>query len=92
MTFISWIMGLSLLIFLLFKGIEFHRAMVCRQEAWQKSMDLLSSSLFQGSPKQEIAFHATCRLSFIRNKDRVLWQKVPSLKKNVFELGIKGTL
>ena len=92
MSSISWVLGLSVLILLLLKGTEFHRAMVCRQEAWQKSLDLVTNSLFQGNPIHEIAFHSACRLSFVRNRDQVMWQKIPSLQKNVFELGIRGTL
>jgi hypothetical protein len=92
MNYISWIMGLSLLTILVFKGIEFHRALVCRQEAWQTSLVLLSRSLFQEAPVRERAFHTSCRLSFSRDQNRVVWQKVPSFKRNVFYLSLQGTL
>ena len=92
MSFLSWTLALSLLLIMVLKGTEFHRALVCRQEAWQMGLHLLSRSLFQGAPEREQAFHSACRLSLVRTHRQVRWQKVPTLKTHAFELGLIGTL
>jgi hypothetical protein len=92
MNFLSWTLALLVLVLLLLKGAQFYRALVCRQEAWQMSFDLGSRYLFPNAGTTETSYHASCHLFITRKHKQVSWQKVPSLKRNIFDLELSGSL
>ncbi len=92
MNLLSHILAFSFLVLVLLKGVQFHRALVCRQESWQMSLDLASKALFPKSTAIESNYHPTCHVLFIRKQKQVSWQRASSLKRNIFNLDIRGSL
>jgi len=92
MNFFSWCLALSLLVLFLIKGAQFHRSLVCRQESWQMSFNLGTRALFSKALPTETTFHRTCKVVFVRKLLKVSWQKMPSLERKVFDLGLRGSI
>ncbi|MCM2350411.1 MAG: hypothetical protein NDI69_10355 [Bacteriovoracaceae bacterium] len=92
MNLISWVLGLSILIYLMLEAVAFHRATVCRQEAWLKSAELKTRSLLPNAKERERSFHLSCRLVLLRDKENITWQKLPGLRKHQFTLKLEGSL
>jgi hypothetical protein len=92
MNLIAWLLGISLLLFIVGQAVEFHHATVCRQEAWLKGTELITRSLLTKARHRERTWHASCKLQFVRLKQDVTWQKIPSLKKHYLQLALEGEL
>ena len=92
MNLIAWLIALSTLITLMVQAVSFHKATVCRQEAWLKSTELRTRALlFKPSP-HERDWHLNCRIHLLRNQDEVTWQRLPSLSRHQFTLDLEGEL
>lgn len=92
MNLLAWILSLSILILLMAEAVDFHRATLCRQEAWLKSTELITRNLLFNAPEQERAFHVSCRITLLREKTKVTWKKIPSLKSHHVLLELDGRL
>lgn len=92
MSFLSWMLALGVLVYIMIESVAFHRATVCRQEAWLKSTELLTRALLLKPKAKEREWHLGCRLHFTRSEQEVTWQKLPSLKKRHFALSLDGRL
>jgi hypothetical protein len=92
MNLLVWVASLSILVTLLLQGVNFHRATVCRQEAWLKSAELKTRSLLSKPKSHERDWHLACRLHVLRKQDRVSWQRLPKTEANEFHLPLKGSL
>lgn len=92
MNILSWMLALGFLVSVLSQGITFHKATVCRQEAWLISTELITGSLLSNPKPLERDFHLGCRISFLREQTKVFWQRFPHLKRHHFELNLSGTL
>jgi hypothetical protein len=92
MSWISWLIGFGLITSLTAQAVRFHRATVCRQEAWLKSTELRTSALLDHARKTQKAFHTGCHTSFYRYADIITWRKWNESKKKIFELDLKGKL
>jgi hypothetical protein len=89
MSFVSWIMALSFLLSVMVESIRFHKATVCRQEAWLMSFILISRDLIP-QLSHEQRFHQGCHFWVTRHKHAVFWgdQK----KRHQFKLKLQGKL
>lgn len=92
MNFIAWPVALSTLIYIMIQAVAFHRATVCRQEAWLKSAELKTRSLLHNPAPHERDWHLKCRIHLSRNQDEITWQRLPNLKKHQFRLDLEGVL
>ena len=92
MNFVAWPLGLGLLVIILSQAVVFHKATVCRQEAWLKSTELVTNGLISNPAPIKREWHLECRLHLIREHNSVSWQKLPGLKKISFKLSLKGHL
>lgn len=92
MNFISWILGLSLLIFLVIQGTRYHHALVCRQEAWLLALEMRTESLLTKKEVLRPKFLLRCGSTFSLSQDQVSWRKFPSLKTHHLELKLMGKL
>jgi hypothetical protein len=92
MNLLVWVASLSILVTLLIQGVNFHRATVCRQEAWLKSTEVKTRSLLSKPNSRERDWHLSCRLHVLREHDRVSWERLPQTKAHRFELPIEGSL
>ena len=92
MKILPSLLALSVLILLMLEAVAFHKATVCRQEAWLKSMELKTRSLLSEVKPYERLWHLNCRIHLLRNGDQVTWQRLPQLKKNHFQLDLRGSL
>ena len=77
---------------MLIEAVAFHRATVCRQEAWLKGTELRTEALLYPAKKEDKGFHASCRFLFLRTGEEITWQKIPSLEKRNFKLSLDGKL
>jgi hypothetical protein len=92
MNLIAWALGISLLILLMVQAVEFHHATVCRQEAWLKGTELITRSLLTKAPLRERTWHVSCKYQFLRLKQNVTWQKIPSFRKYHLQIPLEGEL
>lgn len=92
MKSLPWLLTLGILIVLMIKAVDFHRATVCRQEAWLKSAELKTRSLLTDPKPREREWHLGCRIHLLREQETITWQKLPSLKKHQFDLDLEGSL
>lgn len=92
MNFLSWIIALSVLIFLMVKVIAAHKASVCRQEAWLKSTEFLTRSFLSRKELSERQWHLSCGLKVTRKGHEIFWQKLPSLEVRKFPHSFEGSL
>ena len=92
MNFLSWLLGLSVLIILVIKAVALHRVPVCRQEAWLKSTELVTRSLLSNPMPRARDWHLGCRIHLLREHNSITWQQLPTMKKHHFELELKGDL
>ncbi len=92
MNILAWLLCLSILIYLMIQAVAFHRATVCRQEAWLKSTELKTRSLLYSPKAIERDWHLGCRIHLLRHQEKISWQKLPNLKKYDFHLVLKGAL
>ncbi len=92
MNLIALPLGLAILLVLLAQAVVFHKATVCRQEAWLKSTELVTNSLLINSAPLKRDWHLGCRIHLVRQHNLVTWQKLPDLKKVPFHLTLKGHL
>jgi hypothetical protein len=92
MNVLHWLVALSFLIILLIEAVDFHRATVCRQEAWLKSTELRTRSLLSNPKPRERDWHLQCRIHLVRDQETISWQRLPSLKKHDFDLPLRGAL
>lgn len=92
MNILAWMLSLSILIFLLIEAVAFHKATVCRQEAWLKSTELRTRVLLHRPKQKDRSLHLRCRLLVTRKNSEIRWQMLPSLKKNKFTISLDGSL
>lgn len=92
MSFIAWLVAISTLITLMIQAVAFHKATVCRQEAWLKSTELKTRALLSHPSPHERDWHLGCRIHLLRNQEKVTWQRLPSLSKHDFPLDLTGEL
>lgn len=92
MNFLSWLLALSVLVALLIQAVVFHKATVCRQEAWLRSTEMKTRSLLDNSGSKDRDWHLGCHLLIRRVQEEITWQRFPSLKKHSFSLELKGQL
>ena len=92
MNVVSWLLALSTLIYLMVQAVSFHRATVCRQEAWLKSTELKTRALLSNPSPYERDWHLGCRIHLYRAQETVTWQRLPSLTKHDFTLDLAGEL
>lgn len=92
MNLIAWVLSLSILILLVAEAVDFHRATLCRQEAWLKSTELTTRTVLFKSPDRERSFHLSCKMSFLREGKKVTWKRISSLKSRHFLLELDGRL
>lgn len=92
MNLVSWLVAISTLISLMIQAVSFHKATVCRQEAWLKSTELRTRALLYKPAPHERDWHLGCRIHLLRNQDAITWQRLPHLKKHEFTLELEGAL
>jgi hypothetical protein len=92
MNFLAWILCLTILIVLMIQAVSFHRATVCRQEAWLKSTELATYALLSNPKSQDRALHLGCKLQVYRKETHITWQVLPSYRKHKFSLSLDGSL
>lgn len=92
MNLIAWLVAISTLIALMIQAVAFHKATVCRQEAWLKSTELRTRALLYHPSPHERDWHLGCRLHLLRNLEEITWQRLPSLTKHDFKLDLAGEL
>lgn len=92
MNFISWILALSLLIFLVVQGTHYHHALVCRQEGWLLALELRTESLLTKKEILRPNLLLKCGTTFSLSKHQVSWRKFTSFKTHHLELKLMGKL
>jgi len=92
MNVLSWLVAISTLIYLMIQAVSFHRATVCRQEAWLKSTELRTRALLSSPAPHERDWHLGCRIHLVRVQEEITWQRLPNLAKHEFKLDLKGEL
>jgi hypothetical protein len=92
MNFLSWLLALSVIIALMIQAVAFHKATVCRQEAWLKSTEMRTRALLHNPRLKDRDWHVGCRLLVVRDQEEITWRKLPSLIKYSFSLELKGHL
>lgn len=92
MNLVSWIVAISTLIYLMIQAVSFHKATVCRQEAWLKSTELRTRALLYKPAPYERDWHLGCRIHLLRSQDEITWQRLPHLTKHPFALELTGDL
>ncbi len=92
MNILSWMLSLAILIYLMVEAVAFHKATVCRQEAWLKSAELRTGALLYRPGNRARTWHLSCRMLITRKDSDIHWQKLPSLKRNHFKLSLDGSL
>jgi hypothetical protein len=92
MNWLTWIIGLSLFITLTVQAVSFHRALICRQEAWLKSTELRTRALLSKAPSIEKAVHLSCKTSFLRREEMITWQRWEEPGQKIFRMDLKGKL
>lgn len=92
MNLLAWLLSISFLIAIMVQAVAFQRATVCRQIAWLKSTEVLTRSMLTGAKPHDREWHLGCRLHVMRNQETVTWQRLPSMKKQVFGIHLTGEL
>lgn len=92
MNALSWLLALSVMIYLMVEAVAFHKATVCRQEAWLKSTELKTRALLTNSKSTERGWHLGCRLYLSRQEEEITWQRLPGINKHSFNLKLTGAL
>ena len=92
MNLIAWLLSLSILILLMVEAVAFHKATVCRQEAWLKSTEMKTRTLLTEVKPHARDWHLGCRIHILRTQDQITWQSLPHLNKHDFTLPLKGKL
>lgn len=92
MNLVSWLLAISTLIYLMIQAVSFHRATVCRQEAWLKSTELRTRALLFEPKPYERDWHLGCRIHILRNQEEITWQRLPNLNKHSFTIELNGEL
>jgi L-rhamnose isomerase len=92
MKFLPWLLAISVLIVLMIQAVDFHKATVCRQEAWLKGTELITRSHLSNPKPYEREWHLNCRLHILREQESISWQRLPHLTKHAFNLPLKGEL
>ena len=92
MNILAWMLSLSILIYLLAQAVVFHKATVCRQEAWLKGTEMRTRALLSNAPKEDKDWHLGCKLLFKREKSAITWKKLPFLEERDFTLDLEGKL
>lgn len=92
MKLVSTLLCLSLLIFTFIEAVALHRATVCRQKAWLRSTELLTASTLNSAASSQSSLDVACQISVNIEGRSVSWRKARTLKKNAFEVDLKGYL
>ena len=92
MNFLSWLLSLSLMIYLLMEGVVFHKATICRQEAWLEAFNLTVKTTLSTKTTPTQYIDPGCRLHVVQTNGKVFWQRFPSLKRQTLDLKLKGHL
>lgn len=92
MFLLGLILSLSTFLTMTFKAVEFHKATVCRQDAWLKSFELKTETLLTDSRPQGIIFSKECKTIVSRQDQNVSWRKLPFSSSKAFVLDLKGKL
>ena len=92
MNLIAWLLGLSILILLMAQAVAFHKATVCRQEAWLKSTEMKTRTLLTEVKPYARDWHLSCRILVLRSQNQLTWQRLPRLTRHQFVIPLKGKL
>lgn len=92
MNILAWLMSLAILIFLLAEAVDFHKATVCRQEAWLKGTEMRTRALLSDAPEKDKDWHMGCKLFLQRKRAVITWRKLPSIFEKEFVLELEGAL
>lgn len=92
MNLLTQLLALSFFILLLAQAVDFHRATVCRQKAWEHSMVVFSRSLFPKASEKERSLVPSCQILVKRESGLVSWRKLKGLQARRFEVEVKGKL
>ena len=92
MKVLPWLLAISTLILVMIEAVAFHKATVCRQEAWLKATELRTRTLLGHSNHSQRDFHYGCRIILVGQKESITWQRLPGFKKYSFDLPLKGHL
>ncbi len=87
MSFLSWGASMLVMLTLLSKSLEFHRATLCRQETWRGALILRTGALLSKAPTQDKLYISKCRKLISRKETIVSWGRNTNL-----ELSLKGKL
>lgn len=92
MKLFAWALSLALFITMMVEAVAFHKATVCRQEAWKESLVIKTRSLLEGATPFERGYLLDCRTHIVRSHDDIYWQRLPTLKRHQFLLRLQGLL
>jgi len=92
MNLLSYLLALSILVLLMIEAVAFHKATVCRQEAWLKGTELITKTLLSKGSPSENSFLPGCKIHLIQRDKSVYWQNLMNLKKHPLVLNLKGNL
>lgn len=92
MKILSWIIAISIIVLLIIEAVAFHKATVCRQNTWLKSTENITHSLLSNSPKSSKEWVRNCNILIFRSEKKIIWHNFSKIKKNHFEINLKGHL
>ena len=92
MNILSWILTLSLLVFCFIEAVALHRATVCRQQAWLRSTELITGATLTDQSRSQSSYLIDCQIVVSLNEESVSWRNLKTLKKNIVEVDLKGSL
>lgn len=93
MNILSWLMGLSLMLFLFMEATLLHKSTVCRQKAWLLSTELLTSATLNAAPEGDKRWNINCKLMARRKKKEINWWRLKSInQQNKFEFDLPGAI
>lgn len=90
MNFLSWLVGITVLLTVVLESVAFHRATVCRQEAFRGSFILSTRALLTDPGETEELSILRCGIHVRRRRDKVSWLRNSQVR--TFTLDLKGRL
>ena len=92
MNLLAWLLALSTLVLVLIRAVAFHKATVCRQDAWLQASLLSTRALLPKQGQSAFLHDRRCSLLVTRQGKKVTWRRFPSLRTTSFELSLRGKL
>jgi hypothetical protein len=90
MNLITMVLSISCIILILHKAVRFSSDTACRQEAWLKSIELLSYQKMSKENKT-ILFHKNCQFRVQMNKT-VSWREIKNSNSHQLNFSLLGNL